>query len=144
MAFLYDSYDLHLTDDGDLALTFDKDIKATYEDAGIAILQAIKVRIQSVSGSWRLYPSIGVESSPLEMMNTEEDAERWNNIIRVALTKDGLVEDGHLSVETFPVGYNTWMTVITLEVFPTIENNGVNQLRLFTIGNLDSQSRFYY
>lgn len=142
--FTYDSYDLDFSEDGDLKLTNDNDLKGTFENSSLAIIQSIKRRVSVLSGSWRSYPKIGTNIDPFSLSNTEEDSELWNDAVIVALTEDGLIDQGDLEVETFPVTYNTWMTVITLNMQPTDENENTGQVRIFSVISKSNQARFYY
>lgn len=142
--FTYDSYDLDFSEDGDLKLTNDNDLKGSFENSSLAIIQSIKRRVSVLSGSWRSYPKIGTNIDPFSLSNTEEDSELWNDAIIVALTEDGLIDQGDLEVETFPVTYNTWMTVITLNMQPTDENENTGQVRIFSVISKSNQARFYY
>lgn len=142
--FTYDSYDLDFSEDGDLKLTNDNDLKGSFENSSLAIIQSIKRRVSVLSGSWRSYPKIGTNIDPFSLSNTEEDSELWNDAVIVALTEDGLIDQGDLEVETFPVTYNTWMTVITLNMQPTDENENTGQVRIFSVISKSNQARFYY
>lgn len=143
MPLPYESADLFFSEDGDFVFDSSGDLFDTYFDPLQGLSQSIRDRIKYVAGAWKLYPTIGVENHPFGMYDFEENIEYYENIIRAALTQDGLVLNDDLEINIISLEDGSWLCSVAVSIEPTPLNQGLNQ-RVFFLTFDEQNTRIHY
>jgi hypothetical protein len=142
MPKLYDKTDFYWPVKGDLVVGPDGDIFDTGTDPLRALVQEIYTRLRADQGDWELYPDVGANLSELiGEPNNQITAEAGKARIISALTRDGLVHAGDISLKYMPLGIDSVVYRLVINVLPTDENYDVDSLNInvlydYTDGNL--------
>lgn len=144
MPFAYESADLFFSDDGDYQVDSRGDILDTYSDPLLGLGQVIRDRIKYTVGSWKLYPDKGVLKHPLGEYDTEENIRLYTDILRSALTFDGIIFEDDLEVDIVSLDPGTWLVVVTLDIEPSILNDQINKRVFFLSFDLRTNRIQYY
>lgn len=144
MPFSYESADLFFSDDGDYQVDSRGDLLDTYSDPLLGIGQAMRDRIKYTVGAWKLYPDKGVLKHPFGEYDTEENIKLYEDILRSALTFDGLIFDQDLEVDIVSLDPGTWLIAISLDIEPSLLNGEVSQRVFFLSFDLRTSRIQYY
>lgn len=116
--------DFYFTETGDFLVGGDGDLLSTESVPYRSINQEIRSRLTTYSEEWRMYP--GFPSANLDayigQQNTPALASKIERDIRIALTSDGLIDSGILSVKVYPVDYRALSILVQIE---TGEDSGL-------------------
>jgi hypothetical protein len=144
MPFQYENGDLLFSDDGDFAIDVYGDLADTLEDGLKALSQSIRDRVKYPAGSWSLYPDKGVAFLPFGMYNLEANAELYEDVIKNALTVDGLVFSEDLEVDVADIGDDIWLIAVSVLTQPSPLNNGSSKRIFFLSFDQSSKKIQYY
>lgn len=123
MPKIYDKMDLYWGFDGDLLVGPEGDLYAPEDDVLRSLVQEVRTRIMGDQQDWELYPDVGAGLSDLiGQPNNKTTAESGKAKIIAALTRDGLVSAGDISIKYMPIGPYNLLYRLSIATAPTDAN----------------------
>lgn len=136
MPKIYDKMDLYWTFDGDLIVGPDGDLYTPDDDVLRSLVQEVRTRIMGDQQDWELYPEVGAGLSDLiGEPNNKATAEAGKAKIIAALTRDGLVSAGDISIKYMPVGPYNLLYRLAIAVMPTDLNYQTESIDISVLFN---------
>jgi len=119
----YDSIDLAWSWDGDITIDDMGDLKDTQENYLQACADTIQCVVKSETLEWEKDPLLGANLSEFQgEPNTREIGKAIEDRIKIALTSQGIIQNGDISVRVVPVHANQVMISITVSAEPSNKN----------------------
>jgi len=127
----YDKVDFYWTFDGDVIVGPSGDLHDTADDPLRSLVQEIKTRLMSDQQDWLIFPRVGAGLSALVgQPNNKETAEEGKAKIISALSRDGLVSPGDITVKYLPVSREAIMYRLVIAVAGTAGNRNTQYVKI--------------